>query len=274
MTVVRLPQASDTHPDPRPKVLHAYRRNAPKRAPCPHCGRLGRRKDFHERLVRSIAYKAVLLLHVTTAEYRATCACSATFRTQIAGVQPKAHYDNQVREAVLDRLLDDRMTVQQIQHALQRDFYFDLSSGFLYDCLDWNAVGLKPLVGALLPSLWTFYPPQGPFRSLLPPPHPLRKHDFSRRPNRAPPATTPATSRAPPVSAPDAHRGTRPLPPSDLRFAFCCPPRALRRIHQRHRRAARLLPRPLFPGQLRHPSPLLRPGREKGTGTNAIKLRA
>jgi hypothetical protein len=138
MTVVRLPHASDTHPDPRPKVLHAYRRNAPKRAPCPHCGRLGRRKDFHERLVRSIAYQAVLLLHVTTAEYRATCACSATFRTQIAGVQPKAHYDNQVREAVLDRLLDDRMTVQQIQHALQRDFYLDLSSGFLYDCLDWK----------------------------------------------------------------------------------------------------------------------------------------
>ena len=131
MTVVRLPQATDTHTDPRPKILHAYRRNAPKTAPCPHCGQRGCRKDFHHRTVRSIAYKAVLLLHVTTAEYRATCACCTTFRTQIEGVEPKAHYDNKVREAVLDRVLDDRMTVQQIQHALQRDFCLDLCSGFL-----------------------------------------------------------------------------------------------------------------------------------------------
>jgi hypothetical protein len=138
MTVVR-PCHTDNHfTDPRPKVLHTYRRNAPKQAPCPRCGQLGRRKDCHERTVRSIAYQAILLLHVTTAEYRATCACCTTFRTQIEGVEPKAHYDNKVRQAVLDRLLDDRMTVQQIQHALHRDFHLDLSTGFLYDCLDWK----------------------------------------------------------------------------------------------------------------------------------------
>jgi transposase-like protein len=89
-----------------------------------------------ERTVRSIAYHAILLLHVTTAEYRATCSCCVTFRTQIDGIEPKAHYTNLVREAVLDRLLDDRMTVPQIQQALQRDFYLDLSTGFVYDCLD------------------------------------------------------------------------------------------------------------------------------------------
>jgi hypothetical protein len=145
MTVVpfRHPQAND--PQPRPKVLHSYRRHAPKKAPCPHCGRLGRRKDFHERTVRSIAYQAILLLHVTTAEYRATCDCCTTFRTQIDGIEPKAHYDNKVRAAVLDRLLDDRMSLQQIQHALGRDFYLDLSDGFLYDCLDWK---IRQLDGA------------------------------------------------------------------------------------------------------------------------------
>ncbi len=136
MTVVRFPHATDTHTDSHPKVLHAYRRNAPKKAPCPQCGCHGRRKDFHCRTVRSIAYQAILFLHVTTAEYRATCTCSHTFRTQIEGIEPKARYDNKVREAVLDRILDDRMTVQQIQHALQRDFHLDLSTGFLYDCLD------------------------------------------------------------------------------------------------------------------------------------------
>jgi hypothetical protein len=145
MTVVRLPHAPATDDTPRPKVHHAYRRHAPKKAPCPHCGRLGRRKDLHHRTVRSIAYKAILLVHVTTAEYRATCGCCTTFRTQIDGIEPKAHFDNKVREAVLDRVLDDRMSLRQIQQALHRDFYLDLSDGFLYNCLDWK---IRQLDGA------------------------------------------------------------------------------------------------------------------------------
>jgi Transposase len=138
MTVVRLPHVQATDDSPRPKVLYSYRRNAPKKAPCPHCGRLGRRKDFCTRTVRSISYKAILLIHVTTAEYRAACDCCSTFRTQIEGIEPKAHYDNKVREAVLDRVLEDRMSIQQVQQALQRDFFLDLSDGFLYDCLNWK----------------------------------------------------------------------------------------------------------------------------------------
>src|SRR5262245_19133022 len=129
MPVVRFPHAQATARDARPKVLHSYRRHAPERAPCPHCGRLGRRKEILERTVRSIAYRAILLVHLTTAEYRARCACCTTFRTHIEGIEPKAHYDNKVREAVLDRVLDDRMSLRQIHDALQRDFYLDLSDG-------------------------------------------------------------------------------------------------------------------------------------------------
>jgi hypothetical protein len=139
MTVVRLPLPQATDGRPRPKVLHSSRRHAPKEAPCPHCGRLGRRKGFLQRTVRSIAYQAILLVQVTTAEYRARCDCCTTFCTHIEGIQPKAHYDNKVREAVLDRVLDDRMSLRQVQHALRRDFYLDLSDGFVYDCLDWKA---------------------------------------------------------------------------------------------------------------------------------------
>jgi hypothetical protein len=145
MTVIHFPQVQANDPQPRPKVIHTYRRHAPKKAPCPYCGRLGKRRDFHERTVYSIAYKAILLIHVTTGEYRATCDCCTTFRTQIEGIEPKAHYDNKVRAAVLDRLLDDRMSLQQIQQALCRDFFLDLSDGFLYDCLDWK---IRQLDGA------------------------------------------------------------------------------------------------------------------------------
>lgn len=119
----------------RAKIQHTYRRNAPQHAPCPHCGALGNRKDTVSRTVRGIAYGVILLLHVTTGEYRATCGCCTTFRTQVDGIEPKAKYTNSVREAVLDRLLEDRLNVERLQVALRRDFLLELSTGFVYDCL-------------------------------------------------------------------------------------------------------------------------------------------
>src|SRR5690349_711063 len=97
-----------------PPIRHVHRRNAPKHAPCPHCGAPGQRKDILPRTVRGIAYGAILLLHVTTGEYRASCDCCTTFRTQIDGIEPKAKYTNSVREAVLDRLLEDRLNVERL----------------------------------------------------------------------------------------------------------------------------------------------------------------
>ena len=76
-------------------------RCAPKKAPCPVCGKLGRRKRTHCRDVRTIAYKAIAILRITYGEYQAQCACCKSFRTHPDDVLPKAKYDNKVREAVL-----------------------------------------------------------------------------------------------------------------------------------------------------------------------------
>jgi transposase-like protein len=111
---------------------------APKTFPCPHCGKTGRRKDVHTRRVRDIAYREILLLEIEVGEYRARCGCCKTFRAQVEGVEPRADYTNRVREAVLDRLLDDSMSMERLRQALERDFYLELSDGFLYDCLDWK----------------------------------------------------------------------------------------------------------------------------------------
>lgn len=111
---------------------------APKKFPCPHCGKSGRRKDVHTRLVRDIAYHEVVILEVEVGEYRARCSCCKTFRAQIDGIESRAQYTNRVREAVIDRLLDDRMSMEGLRQALQRDFHLELSDGFLYDCLDWK----------------------------------------------------------------------------------------------------------------------------------------
>jgi hypothetical protein len=121
---------------PRTRVVH--RQCAPKTSPCPHCGKRGRRKDVHTRRVRDIAYREILILEIEVGEYRARCACCKTFRATVAGIEPRAEYSNRVRDAVIDRLLDDRMSMEGLRQALQRDFHLELSDGFLYDCLDWK----------------------------------------------------------------------------------------------------------------------------------------
>jgi hypothetical protein len=99
---------------------------------------LGRRKKIHVRRIRDIAYREIVLIYLTVGEYRARCSCCKTFRAQIEGIEPRAEYTNRVRDAVIDRVLEDGMSTQRIQHAMQRDFHLDLSDGFLYDCLDWK----------------------------------------------------------------------------------------------------------------------------------------
>src|SRR5262245_6939987 len=117
-------------------------RRAPQRAPCPRCGRRGRRKRLLHRRVRTLAYRRVAWLEVTYAEYRARCGCCKYFRTWPLDVPAKADYDGAVRQAVLDRLLRDRLNVEQTKAAMRRDFLVELSDGFVYDCLRWQVTRL------------------------------------------------------------------------------------------------------------------------------------
>jgi len=122
--------------------LNTRIRRAPKHAPCPSCGCPGHRKRTLRRRVRSLAYHRRAWLEVTYAEYRARCGCRKYFRTWPLDVPPKADYDAAVRQAVLDRLLLDRLNVEQTKAALKRDFLLSLSDGFVYDCLRWQLARL------------------------------------------------------------------------------------------------------------------------------------
>ena len=108
---------------------------APKKAPCPKCGKPGRRKRPLIRTVRTVAYKAVASLEITYGEYRARCDCCTTFRNTPTGVLPKAPYDHKVRDLVLGRILADRMSIERTRGSLRREFLLDLSSGFVSDVL-------------------------------------------------------------------------------------------------------------------------------------------
>jgi transposase-like protein len=119
---------------PTPIVIPVH--CAPKKAPCPTCGKHGRRKrKLPPRRVRTVAYKAVAFLEILGGEYQARCDCCKTFRNSPEDVLPRALYDNKVRDLVLDRILKDAMNVEQTMESLRRDFLLDLSTGFVYDVL-------------------------------------------------------------------------------------------------------------------------------------------
>ena len=115
---------------------------APRKAPCPECGKPGRRKRFVTRTVRTVAYKAIAVLEITYGEYAARCDCRASFRNTPPGVLPKAKYDNKVRDLVLERILDDGMNIERALASIRRDFLLDLSTGFVYDVLRNHAATL------------------------------------------------------------------------------------------------------------------------------------
>jgi hypothetical protein len=120
-------------------------RCAPKSHPCPQCGKHGRRKRRLHRRIRSLAYRQVAYLDVHYAEYQARCRCCKFFRSWPVDVPPKSDYDEQVRAAVLDRILLDGLNVQRALAALERDFCLKLSEGFVYDCLRWKVAQLDLL---------------------------------------------------------------------------------------------------------------------------------
>jgi hypothetical protein len=127
-------------PKPGEKVVTVSCR--PASYPCPTCGRRGHRKRRLQRYVRSIAYGASLWLRVLYAEYTARCDCRKTFRSCPPNICPKADYDNLVREAVLNRILDDGLNVERTRACMERDFQLKLSPGFIYDCLEWGLARL------------------------------------------------------------------------------------------------------------------------------------
>ena len=118
-----------------PTVVYIPVSCAPKKAPCPHCGKLAPRVRTGQRQVRTIAYHQIAYLQVTYGEYQPRCGCCRSFRTSPEEVLPRCQYDNKVRQAVLDRILDDGMNVEATLRSLRRDFSLDLSTGFVYDCL-------------------------------------------------------------------------------------------------------------------------------------------
>ena len=123
-----------------PIVISVHR--SPRKAPCPKCGKHGRRKRTLTHSVRTVAYKAIAYLEVTYGEYQAPCDCCTTFRNTPEGVLAKAKYDNKVRDLVLAPILEGGMNVERVLGSIRREFLLDLSTGFVHDVLHDHAATL------------------------------------------------------------------------------------------------------------------------------------
>jgi transposase-like protein len=86
-----------------------------------------------------VVYKTVAFLEIICGEYQARCDCCKTFRNTPEGVLPRALYDNKVRDLVLERVIEDGMSIEQILESLRREFLLELSTGFVYDVLQDHA---------------------------------------------------------------------------------------------------------------------------------------
>ena len=111
-------------------------RCAPRKTGCPKCGKLGRRKRIRTRMVRSLGYQEVVWLEIHYGEYVAKCDCCVSFHSHPLGVDLRARYDHKVRQAVIDRILKDKLNLSTIQASMQRDFLLKLSSGYIYEALE------------------------------------------------------------------------------------------------------------------------------------------
>jgi hypothetical protein len=125
---------------PTPLVLPIH--CAPEEAPCPNCGKHGRRKRACTRRVRTVAYKRIASLEVTCGEYQARCVCREAFRNAPEPVLPGALPDNEVRDPARERLIDDGTSAEPTLASLRREFLLGLSTGFVYDVLRDHAAAL------------------------------------------------------------------------------------------------------------------------------------
>src|SRR3974377_128760 len=62
---------------------------APQKAPCPKCGKLGKRKRTCTREVRTVAFKAVAYLKITYGEYTAQCDAARRSETLPRACSPR-----------------------------------------------------------------------------------------------------------------------------------------------------------------------------------------
>ena len=112
--------------------------NAPRLYRCPQCRTKGRRVST---TTRRVAHVRVLNRRSWIAGevgvYKARCGCRKYFQAPIPGVPSRGQYSYEVRNAVANALIRDRLPYRLVQQRLQEDFRLMLSLGYIHACFLW-----------------------------------------------------------------------------------------------------------------------------------------
>lgn len=113
------------------------RSNAPRKHPCPNCGKTGRRIRLLRRAITHIAYQNRCVIDARYGEYKAKCDCCTTFRSEIPGVPKGGKYSYEVRNVIANTLIRDRLPYRKVQKRMKEEFDLEISVGFIHDCFHW-----------------------------------------------------------------------------------------------------------------------------------------
>jgi hypothetical protein len=110
----------------------------PKYAPCPHCGKKGKRKRVLTRRVRHVAaLHRRSWIEAEVGVYQARCTCCKYFQAAIPGVPYRGRYSYEVRNTVANALIRDRMPYALVIGRMREDYGLTLSLGYIHACFLW-----------------------------------------------------------------------------------------------------------------------------------------
>jgi hypothetical protein len=110
----------------------------PKYAPCPHCGKKGKRKRVLTRRVRHVAaLHRRSWIEAEVGVYQARCDCCKYFQAAIPGVPYRGRYSYEVRNTVANALIRDRMPYALVIGRMREDYGLTLSLGYIHACFLW-----------------------------------------------------------------------------------------------------------------------------------------
>jgi hypothetical protein len=112
--------------------------NRPRLHRCPECSTKGRRIEVITRWVRHVGLvNRRSWIKAEVGVYKAKCGCCQTFQAPIPGVPYRGQYSCEVRNAVANSLIRDRLPYRLVQQRMAEDYRLPLSLGFIHTCFQW-----------------------------------------------------------------------------------------------------------------------------------------
>lgn len=110
---------------------------APRKLGCPQCGKPGRRREVVDAWARDIAYREVAWVHSRLGLYESRCLCQEFFQAENPAAPHHWTYTLAVREAVVNAIVRDHLSVQKVLVRFREDYLLELSEGYVFRCLTW-----------------------------------------------------------------------------------------------------------------------------------------